>query len=175
MNIDDFTDNISSFFSHIEETQREMLYKKKMIEEAKEIFKKDQEFEERNKYLFDQAAMFVIPKTDTLQLEEQRETNRLQRESLYALQAIEQNTANLSTIVELINKNNEQQDELITIISEILSIAKSKTEKEADSNFRRIMDKITQTINDGETLAKLAGFATTVYNLAKPIIDKLNI
>ena len=101
-----------------------------------------------------------------LQLEEQQEL----RERIENYQA-----ENLNTLVDLISKSNEQQDELISIIAEILTIAKAKDKKEAESIYKKVMGRITQTIKDGETLAKVVGYATTVYELAKPIIENLNV
>lgn len=95
------------------------------------------------------------------------------QETIRSLRAIEQNTANLYTLVDLISKSNEQQDELIAIIAEILTIAKAKDKKEAESIYKKVMAKITQIVKDGETLAKVVGYATTVYELAKPIIENL--
>lgn len=95
------------------------------------------------------------------------------QETIRSLRAIEQNTANLYTLVDLISKSNEQQDELIEIIAEVLTIAKAKNQAEAKSVYTKVMGRITQTIKDAETLAKIAGYATTVWQLAQPIIDKL--
>ncbi|KGP76138.1 hypothetical protein JT05_06630 [Desulfosporosinus sp. Tol-M] len=95
------------------------------------------------------------------------------QETIRSLNAIEQNTANLYTLVDLISKSNEQQDELISIIAEVLTIAKAKSQGEAKSVYTKVMGRITQTIKDAETLAKIAGYATTVWQLAQPIIDKL--
>ena len=94
-------------------------------------------------------------------------------ETIRSLRAIEQNTANLYTLVDLISKSNEQQDELIEIIAEVLTIAKAKSQAEAKSVYTKVMGRITQTIKDAETLAKIAGYATAVWNLAQPIIEKL--
>ena len=94
-------------------------------------------------------------------------------ESIRSLHAIEQNTANLYTLVDLISKSNEHQDELISIIAEVLTIAKAKSKGEAKSVYTKVMGRITQTIKDAETLAKLAVYATTIWQLAQPIIDKL--
>ena len=94
-------------------------------------------------------------------------------ETIRSLRAIEQNTANLYTLVDLISKSNEQQDELIEIIAEVLTIAKAKNQAEAKSVYTKVMGRITQTIKDAETLAKIAGYATAVWNLAQPIIEKL--
>ena len=94
-------------------------------------------------------------------------------ETIRSLRAIEQNTANLYTLVDLISKSNEQQDELIEIIAEVLTIAKARSQAEAKSVYTKVMGRITQTIKDAETLAKIAGYATAVWNLAQPIIEKL--
>ena len=94
-------------------------------------------------------------------------------ETIRSLRAIEQNTANLYTLVDLISKSNEQQDELIEIIAEVLTIAKAKNQAEAKFVYTKVMGRITQTIKDAETLAKIAGYATAVWNLAQPIIEKL--
>lgn len=95
------------------------------------------------------------------------------QETIRSLNAIEQNTANLYTLVDLISKSNEQQDEIISIIAEVLTIAKAKSQGEAKSVYTKVMGRITQTIKDAETLAKIAGYATTVWQLAQPIINKL--
>ncbi len=94
-------------------------------------------------------------------------------EILRSLHAIESNTANLYTIVDLINKSNEQQDELIAILVEILSIAKAKSKEDAASAFAKVMAKITQVVKDGETLAKVAGYAMAVYQMVQPLIDNV--
>ena len=106
---------------------------------------------------------------------ERKETEETayREETIRSLRAIERNTANLYTLVDLINKNNDQQDELIALIAEILTIAKATDKKEAESTYKKVMAKITQTVKDGETLSKVVGFATTVYELSKPIIKAL--
>ena len=106
---------------------------------------------------------------------ERKESNEeaYRQENIRSLHAIEQNTANLYTLVDLINKSNEQQDELIAIIADILTIAKAKDKKEVESIYKKVRAKMTQTVKDGETLAKVVGYATTVYELAKPIIENL--
>ncbi len=96
------------------------------------------------------------------------------QETIRSLNAIEQNTANLYTLVDMISKSNEQQDELIAMVADILTIAKAKDAKEAESAYRKIMNKISQTVKDGETLAKLARFATSVYGMIKLIAENLN-
>jgi len=106
---------------------------------------------------------------------ERKEANEeaYREETIRSLRAIEQNTANLYTIVDLISKSNEQQEELIAIITEVLSIATAKTKEEAESRYRKIMGKISTAIEDVETLGKVATFAASVWALAQPIIEKL--
>ena len=112
-----------------------------------------------------------------MQLEEQQEANRIaeeyQQESLKILRSIEQNTANLYTLVDLISKNNEHQEELVAIIAEVLSIATAKTKDEAENKYRAVMDKITKKVKDVEAMSKMVGYANTVWTLVQPIIEKL--
>lgn len=115
-----------------------------------------------------------------LEIHEERERVKAseeayRKESIRSLNAIEQNTASLSMLVDLIIKNNEQQDEIISIIAQILMIAKAKSKSEAESEYTKVMGRITQTIKDAETLAKIVGMATAVWQLVKPILDKLPI
>jgi len=93
-----------------------------------------------------------------------REKEAYQNEMLRTLHAIESNTASLNTIVELIGSNNEQQDEIIAIITEILSIAKAKDKNEAKSLYENTIGRMASAVNDGESLAKLVPIATAVYN-----------
>ena len=97
-------------------------------------------------------------------------TQEYQQKSLEVLQSINENTANLYTMVELINQNNEKQDELIALMTEILSLAKAKNKSEADSLFKKIMGKINDTADSAETMIKIVGWATTVYNMVLPLL-----
>ena len=97
-------------------------------------------------------------------------TQEYQQKSLEVLQSINENTANLYTMVELINQNNEKQDELIALMTEILSLAKAKNKSEADSLFKKIMGKINDTADSVETMIKIVGWATTVYNMVLPLL-----
>lgn len=110
----------------------------------------------------------VIP-IDRISAEEQRKYNR---EQLSYLQQISENTASISALVDLVAINTEKQELIIDIITEILSIASSKTNEEAESKFKNIMKKITDSMENVETIQKLIMFTTTVYNIAKPYIDK---
>lgn len=99
-------------------------------------------------------------------------TQEYQQKSLEMLQSINQNTANLYTLVELINKSNEKQDEMIALIGEILSLAKAKSKPEAESIFKKLMGKITNTADNVEAMLKIVGWATTVYNYVLPMLEK---
>ena len=88
-----------------------------------------------------------------------------QQQSLEMLKSINQNTANLYTLVDLISKSNEQQDEVIEIVSEILAIAKAKEKKEAESLLKKVMTKINDSVETADSIVKLVGWATTIYNM----------
>jgi hypothetical protein len=94
-------------------------------------------------------------------------------ENINLLRSIELNTANLAMIVDLINKNNENQDEIIGILSEVLEIAKAKNREEADNSYRKIMQKISTFTKDVETIQKISIFACTMYTLVVNNIDKI--
>lgn len=91
-------------------------------------------------------------------------TQEYQQKSLEALESINENTANLYTMVELINQSNEKQDELIALMTDILSVAKAKSKAEADSLFKKSMGKIKDTVDSVDSIIKFVGWATTVYN-----------
>lgn len=98
-------------------------------------------------------------------------TQEYQQKSLEILQSINENTANLYTIVELINQSNESQDEIIALMTEILSLAKMKNKAEVDSLFKQIMGKVNNTAGSVDSLIKLMGWATAVYNMVCPMLE----
>lgn len=98
-------------------------------------------------------------------------TQEYQKKSLEVLQSINENTANLYTMVELINQNNEKQDELIVLMTEILSLAKAKSKGEADALFKKILAKINNTTDNVDSMIKIVGWATTVYNMVLPLLQ----
>lgn len=97
-------------------------------------------------------------------------TQAYQQKSLEILQSINENTANLYTIVELISQSNDKQDELISLITEVLSLAKAKSKEEADTMFKKIMGKINDTADSVDSIIKIVGWATTVYNMVLPLL-----
>lgn len=99
-------------------------------------------------------------------------TQEYQQQSLEMLKSINQNTANLYTLVDLISNSNEQQDEIIEIVSEILAIAKAKDKKEAESFLKRAMSKINDTVESTESILKLVGWATAIYQIIITMLPK---
>lgn len=97
-------------------------------------------------------------------------TQEYQQKSLEMLQSINENTANLYTMVELISQSNDKQDELISLMTEVLSLAKAKSKEEADTLFKKIMSKINDTADSVESMIKIVGWATTVYNMVLPLL-----
>ena len=97
-------------------------------------------------------------------------TQEYQQKSLEVLQSINENTANPYTMVELISRSNEKQDELISLITEVLSLAKAKSKEEADTMFKKIMSKINDTADSVDSIIKIVGWATTVYNMVLPLL-----
>ena len=93
-----------------------------------------------------------------------------QQKSLEVLQSINENTANLYTMVELINQNNEKQDELLALMTEILSLAKAKSKADAETLFMKIMGKIHDTTDNVDTMIKIFGWATTVYHMVTSML-----
>lgn len=92
-------------------------------------------------------------------------TQEYQQKSLEVLQSINENTANLYILVELINQGNDKQDELISLMTEVLSLAKAKSKEEVDTLFKKIMSKITDTADCADSMIKIGGWATTVYHM----------
>lgn len=95
-----------------------------------------------------------------------------QARSLEVLQAIEENTANLYTLVELINKSNDMQDDLLAILSEVMEIAKAKDKNDADSRYEKVMKKMTTLFKAGEVLSNFTGIAKFIYDIVIAIIQQ---
>lgn len=95
------------------------------------------------------------------------ETNRRKEERADALLEAAQetaiNTRSLSDIVSLIQKGNEKQDEIFDLFIEILAVSKAKNIEEAESMYRKVINRISTYTGDMETTQKLIGFATSIY------------
>lgn len=109
----------------------------------------------------------TIPFSDHIE-----KTEKYQEKSLEILESIKENTANLSMLVEMINQSNDKQDELLEIMTEILAIAKEKEKKEAESKLKMVMNKITNTVDNADSIIKLLNWAMLVYNTVTPMLQK---
>lgn len=98
-------------------------------------------------------------------------TQEYQQKSLEVLQSINENIANLYTMIELISNSNDKQDELISLMTEVLSLAKAKSKEEAGTFFKKIMRKINDTADSVDSIIKIVGWATTVYNMVLPLLS----
>lgn len=107
---------------------------------------------------------FPPVKDDWLINEKLEESVHLQKQNHETLLAIEKNTANLQILVDLIHNSVENQDEIISMMAEILAIAKAKNIEEADSLCKRVMNKVSSTVQDVDTIVKLVSYAKIVYN-----------
>lgn len=86
-------------------------------------------------------------------------------ESLEVLKKIEMNTEYLKNIVDLLSVSNDHQKELNNLVQDILNIAKSPDEKEAQSRYRSVMKKIgdfSVITSSALNIAKLSSLAITV-------------
>lgn len=97
--------------------------------------------------------------------ESRKKKEQYDQDILNALRQIEGNTANLTTIIKLIEDNNEIQGETYEIITELLALAMEKDKKVVEIKYRSIMNKITEFTEDIETITKLSGFAIAIYNI----------
>lgn len=93
-----------------------------------------------------------------------------QQQSLEELRAINENTAQLKVIVELIHQSNEKQDELIALTGDILAIAKAKDKAEADSLLKKALEKISGTVDAGESILTMTKWALAIYKLVQPLL-----
>lgn len=104
----------------------------------------------------------------TFPAQEHREEEKMYwDESISLLKNIEVNTANLTTLVNLISSNNDKQDEIINIITELFSLAKETDKDEALSKYRKVMKKINEFSGDADTLLKLSSYGGTIGMILK--------
>jgi flagellar motor component MotA len=100
---------------------------------------------------------------------EKQEELEYRKAVLNALQGIEKNTAFLSEVTLLLQKNNEKQDELFQLLVEIMEIMKSKTIEETESKYRKVMRKIGEFTGDIGTIQTLYGIGQAVFNAFQSI------
>ena len=116
---------------------------------------------------------FKVPEIKPFPIQEHFEkTEEYQTKCLERLQSININTANRFILVDLISKSNEKQDEILKLIFEILTIAKAKEKREAESLFKKIVTKINNTVETTDSMIKLINWATLIYKLVEAMLQK---
>ncbi|NRG47335.1 hypothetical protein HRF87_21655 [Bacillus sp. CRN 9] len=95
--------------------------------------------------------------------EKERKESEYKLDVLNTLKGIEKNTAILSEMIVLLQKDNENQEEIFKVLVEILEIMKSSNEEEAASAYKKVMKKITTITEDASTIQTLIGIGQTVY------------
>lgn len=114
-----------------------------------------------------------IPKINNSLVEEHMEkTEQYHEKSLKILESINANTANIYSIVELIRASNDKQDELIAILKDILMIAKARDKEEADSSFKKVVERINVGVDTADSMIKILGWATTIYQVVISMLQK---
>ena len=101
--------------------------------------------------------------------EHRKEEKMYWDESISLLKNIEVNTANLTTIVNLISTNNDKQDEIINIITDLFSLAKETDKDVALSKYRNVMKTINEFSGDADTLLKLSSYGGTIGMILKTL------
>lgn len=113
-------------------------------------------------------STFQLPNNDKFDFDNSPIVNHRQEEKMYweqslsLLKNIETNTANFGTLVDLIAKGNEKQDEIIKLISEFLEIAKESDKYVAETKYSKAMKKIGDIANNADTMVKLYGFGQMI-------------
>ncbi|KQL37141.1 hypothetical protein [Psychrobacillus sp. FJAT-21963] len=99
------------------------------------------------------------------------EEERYKQETLNTLKNIEKNTGDISSLVSLLHENSGKQNEILEIMTNIMSIGTSTTTDEAESMYRTVMNKINTNIQDVETMDKLTDYCKLFYHTAKAYIQ----
>lgn len=99
--------------------------------------------------------------------EARRKKEQYDQDVLNTLKQIEGNTANLTAIINLIQKGNKNQEEIYNIIAGLLALAKEKDKEVVESKYRKIMNKITSFTDDVEAITTLTNFGIMIFNILK--------
>ncbi|MBY0117871.1 hypothetical protein [Paenibacillus xylanexedens] len=93
---------------------------------------------------------------------------------LALLQGIEKNTGGIADLVKLVHSSNEKQDQVIELLSEIMSISAAKTKEEAETKFQKALGKIQSLGTTVESVQTLIGLLNTVYNSVQPLLKDIS-
>lgn len=99
--------------------------------------------------------------------EEKQKEERYNQDVLNTLRNIEKNTGDISSLVSLVQSSGDKQDEIINVLKKVMEISQAKTEEEADTLYRNVMDNANQLNEDVETATKLIGFGKIVWLAVK--------
>lgn len=109
------------------------------------------------------------------QARKEAKVDTFNQEVIELLRGIHANTTSMSNMIEFIQGSENRQEEILTIISEILLIGTAKSNNEATSMYRKVMDKINQTVEDAESFETLQNLANEAWMTTKLAIKwKLN-
>ncbi|SEQ23181.1 hypothetical protein SAMN05216232_1975 [Virgibacillus subterraneus] len=94
---------------------------------------------------------------DTDQMEKEiqetlKEKEEYKQSVLNTLKNIENNTADIGSLISLVQQSNENQEEVLDVIQSIMEISTAKTIEEADSKYRHVMDKANKLNSDVKTI-----------------------
>lgn len=138
--------------------------KKEYDEELMAAYKKSKGHPEE--YLLNIIQSNYENKLQALRKDKEKEA-AYKEELISTLNQIELNTASIKEIIDLIKINNDCQDDIVTIITELLSISKQKEKELAEKKYIKVMDSIGKLSANIETITKLYGFGTTIYSILK--------
>lgn len=102
--------------------------------------------------------------------EEYEREEKYKQDVLTTLKSIEKNTGGIAEIVDLIRENNGKQDQIVKLLTEILSVGGSKNKEEAETKFKSAMKKIQDFGGTVESIQTLYGVLMTVYNTATKLM-----
>lgn len=96
-----------------------------------------------------------------------QETNRakLQREEEVhaATLQIAENTQGIKDLVLLVRQGNEINKQAFELLQEMQTIMTAQSKEEADTIFRRVMGKATQTVEDYETIQAIMSYGKMLF------------
>ena len=80
------------------------------------------------------------------------------------LSEVVDNTSSIKLMVEILQSGNETQQEVLSIMQEILTIGTAIDSEEAESKYKEIMKKITEKVENIETAEKLLTMSKGIYH-----------
>ncbi|PKR79175.1 hypothetical protein CEY16_05355 [Halalkalibacillus sediminis] len=93
------------------------------------------------------------------------------QEVLDTLKGIEKNTASLPAIFEVLMDSREDHQEMMRLVQDLFEISQSGTVEEADSKYRKFMQRTSQIVKDAENMQKLSQWGMVAWEMVK---KKLN-